>query len=165
MARLVLLFALLVLPALASAARLKYPFVVRGKVYCDTCRCGFETSATKYIQGARVKIECTERNSLEVVYRVDGETDATGTYKITVEDDHEDQICNAVLDYSPITSCGTKDKGRSKAPVVLTRSNGDISRVTFANAMGFLQDKAEPFCDELLKQYKLTDQGHRISLC
>lgn len=26
-------------------------FLVVGKVYCDTCRCGFETSASKYLPG------------------------------------------------------------------------------------------------------------------
>lgn len=50
MARLFLLFALVaLLPVeLVNAGD---PFHIRGRVYCDTCRCGFETSATTYIQG------------------------------------------------------------------------------------------------------------------
>ena len=52
MARFVILFALCVLPALVAATRpVRTPFVVRGKVYCDTCLAGFETSATTYIPG------------------------------------------------------------------------------------------------------------------
>lgn len=52
MAKLIVLFALCVLPALAVATRpMKTPFTVEGKVYCDTCRAGFETSATTYIPG------------------------------------------------------------------------------------------------------------------
>ncbi|KAM0062727.1 putative allergen Ole e 1 [Helianthus debilis subsp. tardiflorus] len=51
MARVLLILALCVLlPALISAARpMSRPFRLQGKVYCDTCRAGFETSATTYI--------------------------------------------------------------------------------------------------------------------
>lgn len=35
-----------ILPLLATAL-----FHVKGSVYCDTCRAGFETNATFYIQG------------------------------------------------------------------------------------------------------------------
>ena len=52
MARVIILFALIMLPALALASRpVRTPFVVRGKVFCDTCLAGFETSATTYIPG------------------------------------------------------------------------------------------------------------------
>lgn len=52
MAKTVLLIALCLLLALAVESRpMKNPFVVEGKVYCDTCRAGFETSATTYIPG------------------------------------------------------------------------------------------------------------------
>lgn len=54
MARLVLLFALCVLPALTSAAN---PFLVRGRVYCDTCRAGFETEATPGIPGTHLPLD------------------------------------------------------------------------------------------------------------
>ncbi|RWV85235.1 hypothetical protein BHE74_00046362, partial [Ensete ventricosum] len=44
-----------VLPALAIATRdvgvVKLGFVVQGRVFCDTCRAGFETPASTYIQG------------------------------------------------------------------------------------------------------------------
>ncbi|GKB21790.1 pollen-specific protein C13 [Tanacetum coccineum] len=52
MAKLVLLLALCVvaLPMLISASRpMSRPFRLTGRVYCDTCRAGFETSATTYI--------------------------------------------------------------------------------------------------------------------
>lgn len=54
MARLVLFFALCVLPALTSAAN---PFLVRGRVYCDTCRAGFETEATPGIPGRHLPLD------------------------------------------------------------------------------------------------------------
>lgn len=51
MAKSVLMLALCVLlPALISASRpMSRPFLLQGRVYCDTCRAGFETSATTYI--------------------------------------------------------------------------------------------------------------------
>lgn len=49
MAKLLVFFALCVLPAIASA--INDPFLVTGKVYCDTCRVGYETSATRYLPG------------------------------------------------------------------------------------------------------------------
>ena len=52
MAKMALLFVLCVLPALAIGSRpMSNPFNVQGRVYCDTCRAGFETSATTYIPG------------------------------------------------------------------------------------------------------------------
>lgn len=57
MAKLVYLFALLVLPALVTASRpVGNPFIVEGRVYCDTCRAGFETSATTYLPGKPISL-------------------------------------------------------------------------------------------------------------
>lgn len=54
MARLAVLFALCLLPAIAVAARpTRTPFSVVGRVYCDTCQAGFETPASTYIAGNR----------------------------------------------------------------------------------------------------------------
>ncbi|KAL6227789.1 hypothetical protein ACLB2K_001745 [Fragaria x ananassa] len=152
------LLALCVLPALVSAKILGKPFHVQGRVYCDTCRCGFETSATIYIAGATVGIKCMNRNSMSLAYSVEGVTDQTGTYNILVEDDHEDQICESVLVSSPISDCKSADPGRSRANVVLTRFNGVVKTKRFANNMGFFKDQALPECTELLKQYLNYDQ-------
>ncbi|GMY11319.1 protein DOWNSTREAM OF FLC-like [Fagus crenata] len=154
--RLFLLLALCVLPALVSSVG--NPFQVTGRIYCDTCRCGFETSATTYIQGARVRIECKDRESLQLVYSIEGVTDSTGTYNILVEDDHQDQICSSVLVSSPVADCKSADPGRSCASLVLTRNNGVINDKQFANAMGFLKDQPLSGCSELLKQYLESDQ-------
>ncbi|RWW41338.1 hypothetical protein BHE74_00053180 [Ensete ventricosum] len=46
------------LPALALAVRdvatRKPGFVVQGRVFCDTCRAGFETPVSTYIKGERL---------------------------------------------------------------------------------------------------------------
>lgn len=52
MARLVAFFAICVLFAsISSATSIGNPLLIKGKAYCDTCRCGFETPATKYLAG------------------------------------------------------------------------------------------------------------------
>lgn len=30
-------------------------FIIQGRVYCDTCRAGFETNVTKYIEGTPLR--------------------------------------------------------------------------------------------------------------
>ncbi|XP_008245042.1 PREDICTED: protein DOWNSTREAM OF FLC-like [Prunus mume] len=156
--RVLLLFALCVLPGLVSARTLGNPFHIQGRVYCDTCRCGFETTATTYIPGATVRIECKYRNTLQLAYSVEGETDTTGTYNILVEDDHEDQICESVLVSSPVNDCKSADPGRNRANVVVTRYNGVVKDKHYANNMGFFKDQPLAGCEELLKQYLNYDQ-------
>lgn len=52
MAKLLLvLLAVCVAPAIVSARFMNKKFEVRGAVYCDTCRCGFETDASEYLAG------------------------------------------------------------------------------------------------------------------
>ncbi|XP_042493201.1 pollen-specific protein C13-like [Macadamia integrifolia] len=155
MARMLMLFALCVIPSLVSASRpVRNPFVVVGKVYCDTCRCGFETSATTYLPGAKVRVQCKDRDSLQVVYNVDGVTDATGAYKITVPDDHEDELCETVLISSPQNDCKVKSPGRDGSHVILTNNNGIISNIRHANAMGFMKDTALSGCTQVLQKYQ-----------
>ncbi|XP_042509093.1 anther-specific protein LAT52-like [Macadamia integrifolia] len=130
MPRVLMLFALYVIPALVSTCRpVRNSFVVVGKVCCDTCRCGFETFATTYMLDLRVtstlfvdlcygynksvvRVQCKDKDSLQVVYNVNGVTDATWAYKITIPDDHEDEICETVLISSPQNDCKVKSLGR-----------------------------------------------------
>lgn len=107
--------------------------------------------------GARVRIECKDRNSLQLVYSVEGVTDSTGTYKISIADDHGDQMCDAVLVKSPQPDCAKVDAGRDRSRLSLTRSNGLVSDTRFANAMGFMKDEPASGCTQLLKQYQESD--------
>ncbi|KAG6481580.1 hypothetical protein ZIOFF_058184 [Zingiber officinale] len=62
-----------VLPAIALAARdiaaAKKPFVVQGRVFCDTCQAGFETPVSTYIQGIAFKCWFLFGRSGDVVAR------------------------------------------------------------------------------------------------
>ncbi|XVF17209.1 hypothetical protein REPUB_Repub10bG0099600 [Reevesia pubescens] len=154
--KLFLLLAICVLSLLVNAR--SEPFHIVGKVYCDACRAGFETSKCSYIPGARVEIKCYDRATLRLKYSIGAVTDSTGTYNILVEDDHLEQICYATLVSSPIPSCRVADPGRNKATVILTRNNGVIANRHHANAMGFLQDKEAAGCKELLKKLLQDDE-------
>ncbi|CAN1814255.1 Protein DOWNSTREAM OF FLC [Linum perenne] len=162
MARWSLMLVLAILPALAMSEDVGpplagRPFVIQGAVYCDTCRCGFETNKTTYIPGATVAIKCKDRKTLQPRYSNDATTDNNGKYLIAVEDDHGDQICESVLVSSPLEYCNVPDPGRSYSEVILTRSNGAISNLHFANAMGFLKDEAEDGCTELVHDLLFSD--------
>ncbi|XP_054798481.1 pollen-specific protein C13-like [Prosopis cineraria] len=154
-----LLFLLCVLPSMVAAIRLhKNPFCVQGRVYCDACRAGFETSVTTYIPGAEVIVECKDRNTAEVMFSKKGVTDSTGTYKIFVNEDHEDHICNAKLVSSPQTNCQEAAPGRDEARVILTRNNGIASDDRFANSLGYMKTEADSGCAEILRQYQVFDE-------
>ncbi|CAL1399831.1 unnamed protein product [Linum trigynum] len=155
-----LLLALLcaaVLPTLTTSKYVGKPFVVRGRVYCDTCRCGFETNKTTYIPGAMVAIKCFDRKTMNLKYRDTAVTDKHGRYEMTVQDDHEDQLCRTVLVSSPWGYCKVPDEGRRRSEVILTRSNGAVSNLHFANAMGFVKEEAEEGCKELVHHLLYAD--------
>ncbi|KAL8136931.1 hypothetical protein V2J09_002932 [Rumex salicifolius] len=139
----------------AEARHLPSPYSVIGRVYCDTCRAGFETPLTNYIAGAKVKIECRHRHSAEVLYTAEGITDSTGTYKIPVQEDQGDRFCDAVLVSSPIQACGKPDPGRDRSRVILTGFNGMTSTQRFANALGFVQEYSLASCTQVLQQYQI----------
>ncbi|XP_047319580.1 pollen-specific protein C13-like [Impatiens glandulifera] len=160
MARLMVLMlvAVYLLPAIVTGSRpMENPLTLEGRVYCDTCRLGFETSATTYISGAKVKVECKNRNTHELMYTKEATTDQTGTYKMTVNDDHQDQICDVMLVSSPQNDCAKVSEGRDHARVVLSQSNGIASDKRYANAMGFVKDQAMEICNKLLEQYNEDD--------
>ncbi|KAL6010970.1 hypothetical protein ACLOJK_001413 [Asimina triloba] len=158
MARLLVVFALCVLPALVCARPAKPSYLtVKGRVYCDTCLAGFETPATTYIHGAKVSVECRERESGKPTFTTEGVTDHTGTYMIPVTDDHDDEICETVLKSSPQADCATVAPDRERARVFLCSNNGIVSHTRFANNLGFQKNTPLAGCAQVLKQYQEFD--------
>jgi len=49
-----LLCTLCLLSYLAGVTVADRMFTIEGRIYCDTCRAGFETSATEYMEGIEV---------------------------------------------------------------------------------------------------------------
>ncbi|GMH31402.1 hypothetical protein Nepgr_033245 [Nepenthes gracilis] len=158
MTRQMTMVALCLLPALVSALRHEAdPYTLEGRVYCDTCRLGFETSASTYIQGAKVRVECSDRNTKELLYTAEGITDSTGSYKIFIKEDQGDRICDAKLVGSPQEDCKLADPARDRSRVILTSNNGIISKHRFANSLGFVKDQPLAVCAQLLQQYELYE--------
>ncbi|XP_068637312.1 protein DOWNSTREAM OF FLC-like [Aristolochia californica] len=157
MAKQLIFIALCLLPALAAARSVRTVFTVQGRVYCDTCRAGFETPYTKYMPGAKVRVECKDRDTMKVLYTAEGITNKEGTYKILVANDHEDQICESVLVQSSQSECAAIEPGRERARVFLTNNNGIASPTRYANNLGFIKDAPIAGCAELLKQYQVYE--------
>ncbi|KAG8373346.1 hypothetical protein BUALT_Bualt11G0014600 [Buddleja alternifolia] len=134
------------------------PFLVKGSAYCDTCRCGYETDASKYLAGAVVRIECRDRANSKLTYTKEAVTDSTGHYQILVETDRGDDWCDAVLVKSSDPECSSPNAGRDRARVILTRNNGMTSNTRFANAMGFLKNTPLASCAQILQKYQETEE-------
>ncbi|KAH9611456.1 hypothetical protein KSS87_009106 [Heliosperma pusillum] len=150
------------LPVITIASRsvekkTRQPYCVRGRVYCDPCRAGFETSASTFLQGAKVKVQCRHRSTQEVLYEAEALTDDTGSYKIYVEKDQKNNVCDAMLVSSPHRRCKLADPGRDRSRVVLTSDNGIVSNDRYANNMGFLMDQPMNFCNQLMQQYVVNE--------
>ncbi|KAK6135023.1 hypothetical protein DH2020_031250 [Rehmannia glutinosa] len=155
---LVVLFALCFVPSIVTAHFMADPLLLKGSVYCDTCRCGYETTASKFLAGAVVRVECRKRiPSAELTYTKEAATDSTGHYEVLVHGDRGDDICDAVLVKSSDPECSTPNTGRDRARVILTRNNGMNSNTRFANAMGFLKNTPLASCPQILQQYQDTE--------
>ncbi|CAA6664424.1 unnamed protein product [Spirodela intermedia] len=121
-------------------------FIVEGGVFCDTCQAGFETPASTNIAGAKVQVECRDRESGVVKYVADGSSDDQGKYRIY-----------SVLVSSPDRWCSSPLAGRERARVVLTHHNGVVSDKRVANNLGFRSDSALAGCAEVMKAYQEYD--------
>ncbi|CAL9054004.1 pollen-specific protein C13-like [Musa acuminata AAA Group] len=141
--------------ALAGVALAAPKFVIQGRVYCDTCRAGFETVVSQYIPGAKVKLQCRHYETDSIEHTAEGVTDGTGTYNIEVEDNHEEEICEVSLVQSPVPGCSEVSGTRNRARVLVTGRNGLASDVRYANSLGFLKDEPLKECGLLLQQYAL----------
>ncbi|XP_008797140.2 major pollen allergen Lol p 11-like [Phoenix dactylifera] len=127
--------------------------VLEGRVYCDTCRAGFETDLTAYIPGAKVRLECTRYGTDEVTYAAEATTDLLGIYQIVVPGDHSEDQCSVVLMKSAVDNCTEIKPGRDRARVVLAQDGGLLSNVRRANALGFLIAEPLAECGKLLQKY------------
>ncbi|CAM8981606.1 hypothetical protein QQ045_028904 [Rhodiola kirilowii] len=158
MSKSLLFVALCVLPLIVGATRpLSNPLVVQGRVYCDTCRAGFLTSASTYIAGAKVRVECKSRDTLQLKYSRDATTDPNGTYKIPVTEDHENQICEVVLISSPQANCALIAPGADRARAILTTNNGIASNTRNVNSLAFVRESAQSGCAQVLQAYNESD--------
>ncbi|XP_050287287.1 olee1-like protein [Quercus robur] len=134
-------------------------FSVEGKVYCDTCRIQFVTRISEYMKDATVGIECRDREGGSITHSGTAVTDASGSYKLAVEEEHEEDICAVSLIKSANSDCSEVSKDpflKKSARVSLTSNNGISSPVRLANPLGFMKKEALPQCADVLKELGLT---------
>ncbi|KAK7301247.1 hypothetical protein RJT34_12108 [Clitoria ternatea] len=148
------------LPAMVSAIRPVKTFYVKGRVYCDPCRAGFETSATTYIAGAEVMLQCKDKKTNDIVYRKVVKTDSKGAYTIFVDGHQANQNCDARLVSSPQRDCKEPTPGRDHSRVILNRYNGIATSDRFVNNFGFMKKKVASVCARIFKQYRDFDPGN-----
>ncbi|KAK4792039.1 hypothetical protein SAY86_022474 [Trapa natans] len=140
MAKFVLLFALLALAGISSAVarhRRHHALVVRGRVYCDPCRAGFETSASTFIAEVRY-VEFFNR----------------GYYGTLL---YHGKGADLVLAHIDLPHENVVNKAAIKARVILTRYNGIATDERFVNNMGFMTNQPLAGCTQILQQYQELD--------
>ncbi|KAJ1411376.1 Pollen protein Ole e I like [Sesbania bispinosa] len=162
--RIAFLVVVCVLPAMVAAIRPnKNPFCVKGRVYCDPCRAGFETNATTYIAGAEVILQCRDTATNDIVYSKQVKSGSSGEFKIFVDEKLEGQICEARLVSSPLYDCNEATPGRDHSRVLLNRFNGLATSDRFINNMGFMKKDVASSCAEILKLNQKLDRENLIS--
>ncbi|MCL7044821.1 hypothetical protein MKW94_024463 [Papaver nudicaule] len=136
----------------------KYLFV-QGKVYCDTCRAAFETELTEYIDGAKVRLECHDIEGGHLTYSIEGVTNSTGVYRLPVQGDHAEEICEVYLVKSPLPDCSEILKGGASARVQITSNNGIADDTRYANSLGFLKTEPVDGCVNTLRDMGLPKEA------
>ncbi|XP_034698616.1 olee1-like protein [Vitis riparia] len=145
-----------------ASVRAEPHFFVKGQVYCDTCRIQFITRVSEYVPGAKVRLECRDREGGSVTYSIDGETDETGSYRLPVEGEHEEEVCEVQLIKSSKPECSEISRGmfaRRSARISLASNNGMASSDRLANPLGFLRQESLSECPEVLKELGILPTG------
>lgn len=133
-------------------------FFVEGKVYCDTCRIQFLTRVSDFLPDSIVRLECKKLEGGNVTYSKEAKTDASGSYKIEVDGDHEEEMCEVVLVKSGREDCAEIDREshlEQAARVSVTNKNGIISPIRSANPLGFLKKHRLPICSQVFRELGL----------
>ncbi|XP_057528879.1 pollen-specific protein C13-like [Amaranthus tricolor] len=143
--------------ATTVAKKLAVPYQLSGKVYCDTCRFGFETNITTYIPGAVVQLQCNDKSNTRLVFSNTTKTDENGKFTFQVYEDHGDQYCDVVLISSPWPHCKIIDQVRKRSRVIVTNLNGISTYLRHANNLGVFQDYALPQCAALYRYFFHSD--------
>ncbi|CAL4959136.1 unnamed protein product [Urochloa decumbens] len=142
----------------ASAVKDEGGFVVTGRVYCDPCRAGFETNVSKSVPGATVEVVCRPFGGSKETLKAEATTDEYGWYKLEIDQDHQEEICEAVLAKSSDPACAEVEEFRDRARVPLTSNNGIKQQgVRYANPIAFFPKEPRKDCGNILKKYDLKD--------
>ncbi|KAK4745846.1 hypothetical protein SAY87_012158 [Trapa incisa] len=136
---------------LVSVAHCVERLVVEGPVFCDTCRVDFATPVSYDLKDAKVKVECRNRTTGVVTISVEGKTGKDGWYRIPVEGDHEEELCEVSLLESPVAECSEQLKGSVHvARISLTNRNGLVQSSRFASSLSYAPKTPVADCVKVL---------------
>ncbi|KAL6975479.1 hypothetical protein U1Q18_024275 [Sarracenia purpurea var. burkii] len=130
-------------------------FQVEGRVYCDTCRVLFPTKVSTWLPGAKLQLQCRNRDTGNVTVTVSGTSDGTGYYNLKVSGEHENEICEVTAISSPHPECNEPAVEISVGKISLTSNSGIKSRQRYCNPIGFLKKHSLPSCPDVLDQIGL----------
>ena len=97
-----------------------------------------------------------------VTFSKEAKTDASGSYRVEVDGDHEDEVCAVTLVHSPRSDCSEIDNEShldQAARISITNNNGIVSPVRKANPLGFLKKERLRGCAEVLKELGIDEDG------
>ena len=100
-------------------------------------------------------MECRKREGGELRYSFDGTTNSTGTYRLPVDGDREEEICEVVALKSSRADCSDLMAGYERARITLTKKNGLASIARYPNPLGFMIKEALPNCIVILAEMGL----------
>ncbi|XP_057460908.1 anther-specific protein LAT52-like [Actinidia eriantha] len=151
MAKAVALIAALCLLALAGSAQAnKADFVIKGDVYCDTCKVLFFTKISTKLAATSVNLRCRNRLTTERTYESTAMTNEDGTYTLPVKGEHADDICEVSVGISHVPGCQSIAAEISTGRVPITSNSGIESHIRYANPIGFVAEEALPECAKVL---------------
>ncbi|KAK4800815.1 hypothetical protein SAY86_021302 [Trapa natans] len=143
--------ALIAALCLVGAVYCQERLIVQGSIFCDTCRVDFATPLSYDLKDTKVKLECRNTTTNVVTLSMEGKTDKSGWYKIEVDNDHDDELCEVSLVESGDPKCGETLKGMVRtARIALTNRNGVAQETRFAGALSYATKESHADCAKVL---------------
>ena len=106
--------------------------------------------------GATVEVVCRRFGSSKETLKAEATTDEYGWYKLEIDQDHQEEICEVMLVKSPEADCAEVERFRDRSRVPLTKNNGmEMGGVRYANPIAFFRKEPLQNCGELLRGYDL----------
>ncbi|KAK4432945.1 Major pollen allergen Lig v 1 [Sesamum alatum] len=131
-------------------------FIVKGRVFCDVCRVNFFNRFSEPMPGAQVELECRDKKSGKVTYRLTGaQTDDHGDYTLPAEGDHHGEHCEVTLVKSSRAECDeipVDGSGKKPAAEVTLIANSSFrDKIRLANPLVFTRKEALHKCVQFFK--------------
>ncbi|GAA0174772.1 hypothetical protein LIER_41780 [Lithospermum erythrorhizon] len=137
-------------------------FDIKGHIYCDPCKLGFQTEKSYGLKGATVELTCSSIVDGSVSYTQKAVTNDAGEYVVSVKNDHENEVCEVKALSSGTEDC--KVAIEASARIECTEKSGLHSDVRFANPLGFTKDVAVAGCKKIVEDMDFDESQKDLLL-